>query len=85
MRIMLATLAETFSNVLKNTLLLENTYVTPTISEEKDLMEQFTIISSIDIMWQVKKVFPRITDAYNCYAEFLFIKCFFLFYSFILF
>jgi len=36
-------------------------------------------ISSIDIMWQVKKVFPRITDAYNCYAEFLFIKCFFYF------
>ena len=37
MRIMLATLAETFSNVLKNTLLLENAHN----QKNKDLWEQF--------------------------------------------
>ena len=46
MRIVLAIHADTFPNALKNTntLLLENTCVTPTIRRTKDLWEQFTIL-----------------------------------------
>ena len=46
MRIVLAIHADTFPNALKNTntLLLENTCVTPTIRRTKDLREQFTIL-----------------------------------------